>query len=143
MGKSIASLQPRKLQRRSLVDHESLRELNWYSPSGSDVVAGNARQARTTAKMKMSHGPRIRPSTDAHKKSSEDPSGVGADIRHRSLHLLCAADCVNCATTNPAPLESISSPGSRSQASTLPGSFHEPAAATPPTIASRGPTLTT
>src|SRR5271168_4736199 len=105
MGKSSAILAPRKLQRRSLVDHETFRELSRYSPSGSDVVAGNARHARKTANRKMSRGPCVRSFKETHKKLSSDPSSVGAVIwpfwRHRS----CASADATCATTNPARSE--------------------------------------
>src|SRR5437660_421099 len=108
---------PRRIEVHPALCTEPARR---YFRNVQQTVTANARKARITAKRKRSQDSRVLSARDTHRKSSGVPSGVGADIRQRSLHRSCAADGVRCATTNPAPSETVSTSGSNSQASTLP-----------------------
>src|ERR1700753_356789 len=143
MGRRRTSFEPRKHQRRNLFGQDSFREVTLYSPRGSEVVAGSARQARKTAKRNMSPGPRVLSFNEEQTKSSREWSGFGADMCQLGPHWSCKGDDFKCATTNPMPSEIFWESGSNSHASTLPGSLQDSDGATPPMMASREPTRMT
>src|SRR3984885_15750725 len=74
MGTIRMNLAERKAQRRTLVVQGTWLLWAGYSPSGREVVAGKARQARSRANEKIDNGSRMRSARDSHTNQSEPPS---------------------------------------------------------------------
>src|ERR1700722_3588407 len=101
MGRMRASLLQRKIQRRSLIDHWRLWRFAGYSPSGRDVVAGKARRARKSVKVKIPNESGMRSARETQSKLSTSPSGCELKRRHVPVEGVCDDDGSRRAMTYP------------------------------------------
>src|SRR5579871_2785537 len=101
MGKMRMSLLQRKIQRRSLIDQRRLWRLAGYSPRGSEVVAGRARRARKSVKVKMPNGSGLRSAREIQSKLPGLSSDWGMKRRQVPAEGVCDKDGSRRAMTYP------------------------------------------